>query len=91
MLELYTDAEGKLWEVVDFKIVPPGDKKRRLPVGHHEADGRAFWRELEGPPRIYWFGKVAYRDVKPKTLAAQLENARPATQSAARQFWDRST
>jgi hypothetical protein len=90
MIELFTDGDGRMWEVVDFKLVPPGDKKRRVPIGHHEADGRAFHRVFE-ETRVYWFGKIAHRDISARTLAAQFENARPTTQTAAKQFWDRSS
>jgi hypothetical protein len=89
MIPLYTDSTERLWEVIDFKIIPPGDKKRRVAIGSHDADGRAFHRAFE-ETRVYWFGKVAYRDLSPRTLAAQFENARPTTQPAAKQFWDRT-
>jgi len=88
-MEFYTDADGRMWRVIDFKLMPRGDKKRRLATGHLEADGRAFHREVE-QTRIYWFNRVAYRDLGERTLAEQFKNSRPTAQAAARQFWDRT-
>ena len=89
MIDLYTDDAGRMWEIVDFRLVPPGsDKKKRTAIGSLDADGRAFHRVFE-ETRVYWFGRVSYRDLSARTLAEQFKNARPTTQTAARQFWGR--
>jgi len=88
-MELYTDDAGRMWRIIDFKLLSPGNTKRRVPIGHLDADGRAFHREFE-QTRIYWFGKVAYRDLSPRTLAEQFRHSHATTTKAASQFWNRA-
>lgn len=87
-MTMFTDDAGADWELIDFKTVPPGDRKRRCGLGAPDATGRAFYRADE--VRIYWFGLVAYRDQSSRTLREQFRNARPTTQAVARQHWDRA-
>jgi hypothetical protein len=88
MIELFTSPDVRVWEIIDFKLLAPGDRKKRVEIASVEADGRAVHRVFE-ETRIYWFGRIAYRDTSPRTLGNQFENARPTTTSVATQFWDR--
>jgi hypothetical protein len=88
MEELFTDPDGRDWEIIDYKIVPPGDRKKRVPTGSLDADGRAFYRLDD--VRLYHFGRVAYRDTSSRTLAEQFHYASSIRRPVARQFWDRA-
>lgn len=84
----YIDDSGAPWEIIDFRFgPPPRQRKKRLPIGDPSAEGRAFHRPEE--TRIYWFGLIAYRDTKPKTLETQFAAAKPTTAPAARHHWDK--
>lgn len=88
MPEYFTGPDGRDWELIDFRMVPPGDRKKRLALGDAAADGRAFHRPDD--TRIYWFGRVAYRDTSLRTLGDQFKSAKPTTATPARQHWDRA-
>ncbi len=88
-MDFYTDVEGRMWRIIDFKMIPPRDKKRRVATGALEARGRAFHREFE-QTRIYWFGKVAYRDLSQRTLSEQFRHSHAIATKAASQFWNRA-
>jgi hypothetical protein len=83
MVELFTDPDGRDWEVIDFRIVPPDDRKKRVPIGSPTADGRAFYRLDD--VRLYHFGRVAYPDTSLRTLAEQFRNASSIRRAVARQ------
>jgi hypothetical protein len=75
---IWTDSEGREWEIVDFHR-PDLKTAKRLELGSHKAEGRAFVpREREGPTLIYNFGRIAYRDTGDRTLRNQLAYAKPA-------------
>jgi hypothetical protein len=88
MADLFTDDAGRDWEIIDYRIIPPGDRKRRVPTGSLDADGRAFYRLDD--VRLYHFGRVAYRDTSSRTLSEQFRNAQSITKPVARHFWDRA-
>jgi len=84
----FISDDGRSWDVIDFKLGPVAKQsKKRVPIGHHDAVGRAFHRTDE--TRIYWFGAVAHRDMELRTLRDQFAHAKPITLAAARQHWDR--
>jgi hypothetical protein len=76
----FTDASGCTWTLYDFRLEPVTGTKKKVPLGRHDAEGRAF---VSGERiMIYWFGLVAYRDTSPKNLAAQLALAKPVAATA---------
>jgi hypothetical protein len=73
-----TDALGRSWIVLDFRVVDGA--KRRLPLGDFRAEGRAFQPDgWEGPVMLHKFGYTPYRDTMRKTLLGQLDIAKAAT------------
>lgn len=75
---VFADSAGAAWEVIDFVTV--NGRKKRVPTGDHNADGRAFVPQgREAPVMVYRFGHVAYRTTEPKILEGQLRYAKPST------------
>lgn len=80
---IWTDADGLAWEIIDWHRPGLEGKRKRLPLGSHKAEGRAFVpHERDGTIVIFEFGRIAYRDTKDRTLATQLKGAKPATARA---------
>ena len=86
-MDQFLDAAGQPWEVIDFKTDVLRGKKRRVLIGDWEADGRAFVPiGRTEDVRCFEFGKVAYRDTAPRTLAEQFRLAKPASANAAQRM-----
>ena len=80
---IFTDAAGRAWSVIDYKVIPSPQgehgKKRRVPLGDWNAEGRAFVPiGREEPVLLYRFGLTPYRDLTPRTLQQQLDLAKPS-------------
>jgi hypothetical protein len=75
-------------DLIDFRVIPPGERKTRIELGDDPADGRAFFRRHD--TRIYWFGCVAYRETSSRVLEEQFRNERAAAMKPANQFGDRA-
>jgi len=72
----FVDGEGRRWNVFDFHVVR--DRRRRVPIGDHRGEGRAFVPDgWEGPVMLYRYGAMVYRSTEPKILADQLRFAKP--------------
>jgi len=77
---IYTDASGRQWEVIDFRIVQ--GRKRRVPLNSWRAEARAFVALDTGEVRIYsslWY----YRSTESKLLATELHFSKPLRACAA--------
>jgi len=78
MDHIFTDAAGRVWSVIDYKIF--NGKTKRGALGSWTDDGRAFvpsgW---DGPVMLHRFGLTPYHDIAPRTLQGQLNPAKPST------------
>ena len=72
---IWIDPSNRQWEIVDFvrPNLDPNGKAKRVPLGHHSAEGRSFtpvgW---EGPTMLYDFGRIAYHETTDRILRQQL-------------------
>jgi hypothetical protein len=79
---VWSDADGRAWEVVDYHFA--GGKRKKIELGHWSAEGRAFVpHQRAGTVLLFEFSRVAYRDTAPRTLAAQFAMAKPVGSTAA--------
>lgn len=76
----YVDANGRAWDVYDFKMV--AGRKRRVPINRWDAEARAFVAVDNGEVRIYK-GYWSYRSTEPKILANELHFSKPLGARAA--------
>ena len=69
----FVDAAGQSWEIVDFRTDVLRAKKKRVPLGTYDAEGRAFVPlGRAGTPMLCEFGRVAYRDLSRRTLTRRV-------------------
>jgi hypothetical protein len=76
----YVDATGRVWEVYDFRVIER--RRRRVPLNHWSAEGRAFVAVDTGETRIY-MGLWNYHSTGPKILANELHFSKPLNATAA--------
>lgn len=75
---IWTDEQGRAWEVVDCWRQNLDGPRKRLPLRSHQAEMRAFVPQShESPVMIYTFGRIAYRETTDRILRDQLSLAKP--------------
>jgi hypothetical protein len=75
---IFTDAAGRAWSVIDYKVID--GTKKRVALGSWTADDRAFVPDgWEGPVMLRHFIAADSRETQPKVLQGHLSFAKPST------------
>jgi hypothetical protein len=80
----FTDSQGRLWRVYDFRTVD--GHKHALPINDPLSEARAFVSPDRATILVYAFGAVAFRETEPRSLEDQLHFAKPLFESAAQRM-----